>query len=200
MLEGTYIGVAIYTTTLQARTGIDDGNPAEAVNSTFSALMVILLCQNVYLTSLIVWKLWHVHGMVAEYRTGSQLLAVAKAVARSGALFSAACIVNATVAYADTTVSNIMADMLAPITGISFALMIIGVGPGLLDAHASPSPSSLPRASGAGSQKEHDYPLDTIPVNIRRTVDIEHGTDTIDGGSSVDQTSIKEDRLRDGRR
>jgi len=170
----TGIGIEVEIATLHG-SGVFATQIAAFATSFFS----ISLVQNLLTTSLIVWRIWRVN-MGAREMGQRSLWPVMAVILESGAIYSATLGALLFTYAAGSFAQYICLDMVVPIIGCTFTLIIVRVGLGL-------AKSGSPNGQGATT---HAYttqpriPMSKININVARTVDVDQEHDLERGGDS----------------
>jgi len=175
LTAGIGIEVVIGTTS----SGLFASSLASWITSFFS----ISLVQNVTTTFLIVYRIWRVN-MGSPRGLGSRSLwPVIAVVLESGAIYSSTLFVLLMCYVSNSYAQYIAIDMVVPIIGITFNLIIVRVGLGLSQNPSSGRNGPPSQASGV------KYPLQNLNINVSRHVttdrdlerELERGTRSVRG-------------------
>jgi len=171
---------------------------ATAITNWAYSFLSLGLAQNAIVTGLIVFKIWTINiGVRGHTSTVSSLWPVIAVLMESGALYSSSVMITLITYVTQNNGSAVMTDIVVPIIGITFMLIIVRVGLGfsktrsnaMASAQNYPSRSgdrgivssrrAPPNASNTGLESgvESDYPLHDIRVTLEREVMHEFGSD-----------------------
>lgn len=94
------------------------------------AVPALSFAQTTTATGLIAFRLWKVDRAASAYKEGS-LLPVVRILVESGAIYTALMLVDIVVSYLKNVAVTFVPQLVSPIIGITFSLIIVRVGLGL---------------------------------------------------------------------
>ncbi|KZO99442.1 hypothetical protein CALVIDRAFT_561301 [Calocera viscosa TUFC12733] len=171
---------------------------ATAITNWAYAFLSLGLAQNFIVTGLIVLKIWRINmGVRGHTSTVSSLWPVMAVLLESGSLYSGCVMITLITYVTQNNGSAVMTDLIVPVIGITFMLIIVRVGLGFSKSRSNamtsgqnyPSRSGAPgvvssrraqpQASNTGLESgiDSDYPLHDIRVTLEREVVHEFGSD-----------------------
>ncbi|KAF8506468.1 hypothetical protein JB92DRAFT_3145441 [Gautieria morchelliformis] len=179
--SGVGIEVVIGTTT----SGLFASSLAGWATSFFS----ISLVQNVITTFLIVYRIWRVNMNVARGLGNRSLWPVMAVILESGAIYSSTLLVLLAAYVSNSFVQYVALDMLVPIIGITFTLIIVRVGLGL-----SQSPSGG-RVAPSTHPTMGSFPLQKLNINVSHQVTVDRGVAPSNSNSDTKSDEFVEDSV-----
>jgi len=185
---------------------------ATAITNWAYSFLSLGLAQNAIVTGLIVGKIWKINmGVRGQTATVSSLWPVIAVLMESGALYSSCVMITLITYVTQNNGSAVMTDIIVPIIGITFMLIIVRVGLGFSKTRSNamtsgpnyPSRSADNRGgmssrrgqpnqshNGLESGVDSDYPLHDIRVTLEHEVKHEFGSDktpsVLKGGEDSD--------------
>ncbi|KZT57191.1 hypothetical protein CALCODRAFT_496499 [Calocera cornea HHB12733] len=172
---------------------------ATAITNWATSFLSLGLAQNTLVTGLIVLKIWKVNvGVRGQTSSVSSLWPVMAVLLESGSLYSSSVMITLITYVTQNNGSAVMTDVVVPIIGITFMLIIVRVGLGFSKTRSNamasnqnyPSRSGAPgimssrrappnqgSTTGLESGVDSDYPLHDIRVTLEREVIHEFGSD-----------------------
>jgi len=175
-------GIGIEVTIGTEQSGLFATSLAHWATSFFSVSLV----QNILTTLFIIYRIWRVNMNVSKLGGSRSLWPVMAVLLESGAIYSGTLFVLL-MTYASGSFSQYIAlDMLVPIIGIVFNLIIVRVGLGL-----SQSPSGRQMGSAASREPPAAVRLQKLNINVSRHVTVER--DIHAGPHSATMLETKDD-------
>ncbi|EJT98454.1 hypothetical protein DACRYDRAFT_24505 [Dacryopinax primogenitus] len=171
---------------------------ATAITNWAYSFLSLGLAQNFLVTGLIVLKIWKINmGVRGHTSTVASLWPVIAVLMESGALYSSCVMITLITYVTQNNGSAVMTDIIVPIIGITFMLIIVRVGLGFTKSRSNamtsgqnyPSrsnaagvmssrrPQPNQSSNGLESGVDSDYPLHDIRVTLEREVIHEFGSD-----------------------
>jgi len=170
LTSGIGLEVAVATST--------GGLFGSAIAAWATSFFTVSLAQNLLTTFLMVYRIWRVNIGVAGMSSNS-LWPVMAIILESGAIYSATLLCLLATYASGSFAQYICLDMLVPIIGCTFCLIIVRVGLGLTKNASGPPTQEIGRTT-IGGTGSHRYPMRKININVARTVDVDQEAEEVD--------------------
>jgi len=160
----------------------------------------ISLAQNIITTCLIVYRIWRVNMDVARGPGSRSLWPVISVILESGAIYSSTLLVLLATYASGSFAQYIALDMLVPIIGITFNLIIVRVGLGISSggsrsAGRNMNPMSTEPTIGR-------FPLQRLNITVQKSVTVDNDIERaqISAQTKVDDGSASFDEWESGKK
>jgi len=175
---------------------------ASGIAAWATSFFSISLSQNLITTCLIVYRIWRVNIGVAGINSHS-LWPVMAIILESGALYSATLLCLLATYATGSFAQYICLDILVPLIGCTFCLIIVRVGLGLTkstSAHPDQSQDHGRVTIGGTHIGSRGYPMRKININVARTIDVDEGDIDVERGmkdeSDTDAGDVYDNKVR----
>jgi len=160
---------------------------ASSLASWAMSFFSISLVQNVITTFFIVFRIWRVNMNVSKIGGSRSLWPVMAVLLESGAIYSSTLFVLLMTYVSGSFSQYIALDMLVPIIGIVFNLIIVRVGLGISQSPSGPQGSTTTREHPAAVR------LQKLNINVSRQITVDHDSTRVGPQSGLDMKDDNSD-------
>jgi len=160
----------------------------------------ISLAQNIITTCLIVYRIWRVNMDVARGPGSRSLWPVISVILESGAIYSSTLLVLLATYASGSFAQYIALDMLVPIIGITFNLIIVRVGLGISSGGSKSGGRNMNPMSTEPTIGR--FPLQRLNITVQKSVTVDNDIERaqISAQTKVDDGSASFDEWESGKK